>query len=517
MATPSTTGAALLEGLAASAAREGAAPLVMIAEGIASEGDKVGAFASLPKDKCVVVYARGSRGVGDLDLFGYADDGSPLATDESPSAEAGFLLCPPHPTRVYVAARVASGGGVVAIGAQEVGVDAAPKVAAAVGARGRGEDSGRLESWPGLDKRIVAHRRAIGSSWEDVRRFSAILDARAATRTSIAVEAGRCLDVLVVPNDEVSTLDVVAEAEDGRVMARAWADGKDRAMVLCSEHGDTVTIAARPRGGSGVAAFVLGRSPKGALSEINEPTRIERTSAAVGAEEARAAFDKIMEPGWGRSTKASTAEARVGSRTTVALKLAPGCSRIDVHAGKPLGPVAASLFSASGALLTEGEGSARATLYACGAGGELRVDVESRGRPGPFVIESRSWKDVPSELGKRPLAAARLLDRVIGMEPRSPAVVEDARAIELEPGKLVSSSFVVAQGTCTEAIVALEAGSGIDLRLVDDATGEDVLGRGRNVASQRLCAGKTSRKAKMEVRVDQGPAPALVLLRTEGN
>ena len=69
----------------------------------------------------------------------------------------------------------------------------------------------------------------------------------------------------------------------------------------------------------------------------------------------------------------------------------------------------------------------------------------------------------------------------------------------------------------TEAIVALESGAGIDLRLVDDATGEDVLGRGKSVASQRLCAGKTSRKAKLEVRVDQGPAPALVLLRTEEN
>jgi hypothetical protein len=49
---------------------------------------------------------------------------------------------------------------------------------------------------------------------------------------------------------------------------------------------------------------------------------------------------------------------------------------------------------------------------------------------------------------------------------------------------------------------------------VDETTQKDVLGRGKVVASQRLCGGKTSRKSRLELRVDDGPAPALVLHRT---
>lgn len=498
------------------AGRAGAGPLVVVAVGLASEGDKIGGFVSLPPGRCALVYARGSKGVLDLDLFGFADDGGALASDESSSANAGFLLCPPHAERAYFSARVASGAGLVAIGAHEVDLERGAEVALAVGARKSGEDSGRLESWPGLEAKVASHRRAIGSSWEDVRRFATVVDARAATRSTIGVEPGRCLDVLVVPSEDLSTLDVTIEDAAGRVIARAAPDGRDRSIVLCSELGDELTIAARPRGGSGVAAFVVGRSPKGAIAELSDATRVERVSQTVSADEARAELAKLLDPAWGKPTPAGAGEARVGSRTSLDLKLLAGCSRVDVVAGKPLGPVAAALWGSDGKLLAEAEGTLRATSYACGAARSARADVESRGRVGPFVVDVRTWKAAPAELVKRPLAAARLLDRVLGAEAGSPSVVEEARPVDLEAQSLHSSSFVVAQGACTEVVVALEAGSGLDLRLVDEATQKDVLARGARVASQRVCGGKTSRKVRLELRVDVGPAPALVLLRTVG-
>lgn len=505
---------ALLGELADRAEAAGAKSLVVVAEGIAADGDRIGGFVTIPADRCVLVYARGSKGVADLDVFGYGDDGAVLASDESTSAEAAFVLCPPLPKRVYLSARVASGAGLVALGAQEVSVDGATRAASAVGARATGEESGRLESWPGLEAKIVAHRRAIGSSWEDVRRFATTVDPRAPTRTTVPIEPGRCLDVFVVATDEVPSLDVVAETEDGRAIARAWPEGRDRSMVLCSEMGDTVTIAARPRGGGGLAAFVLGRSPKGGISEIAEPVHIERVSQSEPADVARKHLAKQMASEWGKPTPAGAGEARIGSRTSLDLRLATGCARLDVIAGKPLGPVAAALWNETGSLLAESEGSARATLYSCGPARSARIDVESRGRPGPFVVDARTWKDVPPALLKRPLAAARLLDRVVGAHVDEPSTIEPARPVDLEAGKLHTSGFVVAQGSCTEAIVALQSGSGIDLRLVDEASGKDVLARGKFVSSQRLCGSKTARRARIELRVDDGPAPALVLLRT---
>ncbi|NUP09356.1 MAG: hypothetical protein HOW73_25160 [Polyangiaceae bacterium] len=514
VAEPPANAGALLGELADKAARAGASPLVVVAEGIASEGDRIGGFLTLPKDRCVLIYARGSKGLSDLDLFGYADDGSPLGSDESESRDAAFVLCPPIPGRVYVTARVASGAGLVAIGAQEVAPDEAPRAASAIGARTVGEDTGRLESWPGLENKIATHRRAIGSTWEDVRRFATLVDSRAATRTTVTIDPGRCLDVLVIPTEDVPSLDVVAESDNGRVIARAWPEGRDRSMLLCSEAGDDITIAARPRGGSGLAAFVVGRSPKGTISEIAEPTRIERVSQDQTAEHARSDLAKVADSSWGKAAPAGAGEARLGSRTSLDLKLMAGCTRLDVLAGKPLGPVAAALWASDGALLAESEGSARTTLYTCGAARAARIDVESRGRPGPFVVDQRTWKTLPPEISKRPAAAGRLLDRLLGAEVVAPTAMEDARAIDLEEAKLHTSSFVVAQGTCTEVFVALDAGSGIDVRLVDEVTQKDVLGRGKLVASQRICGGKTSRKARLELRVDDGPAPALVLFRT---
>src|SRR5262249_20892823 len=147
--------------------------------------------------------------VEDLDIAAFADEGNPVAVDEGPDPRPTLLLCPPHPERVYLAAHVAAGEGLVALGAQLVPLDRAQDVARAVGARGAfGEGPRPAEAWPGLDDKVRARRQALGGTWEEVKRLAVVLDARAAGFVSFPVEADGCVDLLVAPDDTVALLEV---------------------------------------------------------------------------------------------------------------------------------------------------------------------------------------------------------------------------------------------------------------------------------------------------------------------
>lgn len=505
---------AILEPVALLGRKAGASDLAIVASTLGAEGDRAGGFVAMPSDRCVLFFARGSAGVGDVDIFAFQDDGSAVVSDESSADQAAIVVCPPSPDRLYVTARIASGTGLLAVGAQEVDKGSAERAAKAVGARVVGSESGRLESWPGLESKVVAHRQALGGAWEDVRRFAAAVDARAATRTTVTIEAGRCIDVLVVPSEEVANLEVVAETEDGRIAARASSEGRDRSLVLCSEQGDVATIAARPRASSGTAAFVVARSQKGAAVELSRTQPIDRITQALSVDAARAALAKGLDATWGKPKNVGAGQAKVGSRSSLPIKLPKGCTRVDVIAGAPLGPVSAAIWDADGNLIAESSGSIRATLYACGQAREARIDVESRGRVGPFGVEMRTWAVPKEELLKLPLAAARLFERAIGSTEDPPDPARHANAVELAVSKLHTSSFVVPASGCTDVMASLDTGgTGLEIRLVDEASGEDVIGRGRFVASQRICAGSSPRKARLELRVDSGPSKALVLIR----
>ena len=77
---------ALLGPIGAKGRAEGALSLVVVASGVGAEGDKLGGFVELPQGRCVLVFARGSKGVADIDLFAFADDGASIAADESSCA-----------------------------------------------------------------------------------------------------------------------------------------------------------------------------------------------------------------------------------------------------------------------------------------------------------------------------------------------------------------------------------------------------------------------------------------------
>jgi hypothetical protein len=167
-------------------------------------------------------------------------------------------------------------------------------------------------------------------------------------------------------------------------------------------------------------------------------------------------------------------------------------------------------------LLAAERGGAAAAIFACGAGGAARLDVEALARPGPFAIEVRKDPVAPAALVANPVAASRLLGRLaaggaLGVGASSAA---SAQVVTLEAGRQKSLPMQVPVQSCLEVVVALGAeGSGLDLRLFDSSTGESSLARGRYVVSDRRCAGTTPAPGGIELRLAAGKGDALVLIR----
>src|SRR5690606_34658757 len=241
------------------ASRAGAEPSEVIALDAGAPGDRISSVVELPADACVLLMARASASIDDVDLYAYADDGTLIGSDEAPEKTATLLLCPPHPRRVFVSARVAAGHGLVARGSQRVSVERAPKAAAAVGAKGRsGADPDQGAAlWSGLDDAISEHRRSIGGQWQLLRKLPILVDPRVPARVSAEVEAESCLDVLVVPSEQTAYLDVLAIDDQGRILGRADSGADDtRSLIVCSPVRAPVTLELRPHAGQGLTAVI---------------------------------------------------------------------------------------------------------------------------------------------------------------------------------------------------------------------------------------------------------------------
>ncbi len=222
----------LLDPVAKTAAAAGAGGVQPVGAAVLGEGDQVGSFIEVPRGECLLAVARAGRSVRDVDLAVYSDAGDRLASDEAPDPRAAAMICPPHPRRVFVAARLVTGPGMLALGVMPVPTAKADAVAKAVGVRGRpGQDTGKLSAWPGLEKKIRDRRAAIGSRWDDARRVALPLDPRAYTTLSLVLPARRCLDVLVTPSSEIGGIEALVLAESGRVVARGKPPGRDRTFA----------------------------------------------------------------------------------------------------------------------------------------------------------------------------------------------------------------------------------------------------------------------------------------------
>ncbi|HEY8075038.1 MAG TPA: hypothetical protein VIF62_13035 [Labilithrix sp.] len=513
---------ALLADTPVKAQRYGAGPLAIVASGPMAEGERLGAFVEVPRDACLLAYGRASPSLEDIDLAAFADEGNPLAVDESPDPKPTLLICPPHPDRVYVAAHAASGEGLCVIAAQLVPKDKAPDVGRAVGARGALGGSPRTpEAWPGLDDQVRAHRASIGGQWEDQRRVALGVDARLIASVAFNVEDGGCTDALVVPDEDVALVDVDVVDADGRLVARAHDSGATRGVTVCSPVAMQGSLQVRPHIGRGLAAVVIGKAKPDQARDLLARPEVAWAAPSQPLETTRAARNAALaKAGYGPPTATLSGQVQLGRRTTVTVDLVGGgaCTRIDVVAGAPLALVEASAWDDSGALLASSEGADGATLFACGHG-RARIDLATRGRPGPYAVLVRpeKWRD-PS-FAAHPLAAGRMLGRAATV----PAWLHEGtagavRALTLDAAHQSVQNTNIPAGKCLRVAVGVEGeGTGLELRLYDAVSGDELdRSHGQNAGAVRACAGAAARSVRLDVRATAGKLDAVLGERVVG-
>jgi hypothetical protein len=497
----------------------GSSVVVAVEAGIA--GDRVSTLLEVPQQECVVVIARGSKSVEDLDLLAYGEDGAALGSDEAPDREPSLLICPPHPGRVLVAARIAQGHGIVAVGAERVPPKLAAKAAERYKVKPREPgDPVRLKAWPGLDELVLRERARVGGKFQDLRRVAVALDASVTTTLPATIEAGRCVHALFVPSDDVSHLDVTALDDQGRVLGRAVGSGRQRALVICSSVTTEISYEIRPHAGRGLAVAALSRSLPGTEGEI-EGEVIRRDVFPIGTAKAEleALEQRLKKLGYAAVKPAGKLDLQVGRRSSTTLTLGQGCTRIDLVGSTPLRGLSARLWSETGSLRAEATAGGTVTLFGCGAG-KPRLDASAVLAPGPVTITLQREPDVPAELQRLPLAGGRLVSRMLtrGVLRRADAIGK-VTELALSAEQLVSVPVMVPLDRCMDVDVAIEGNAaGVELRAVDsDSELELEAAVGEDAASARLCAFNRGTRGSLNVRVElrsvSGTAKALMATR----
>jgi hypothetical protein len=509
---------ALLGELPSRAARLGAGAPALVSSTEAIENDWAGGFVDVPRDDCVLGYGRGSTSIEDVDVAIYSEEGTQLAADEGRDVHPTVLLCPPHPDRVYVAAHVVEGEGLVAVGAQLVPKERALVVARALGARGAVAEGPRpADAWPGLDDAVRAHRLGLGGSWEEFKRVALSVDTRVPTYLALPIDGDQCVDAVIVPDSDVALLDVEAFDGEGRVMARAREGLGVRTLTVCSTTPMAGSLSIRPHVGRGVVAAVLSRAHGDVARDLSTRPEVAWTAGTQPLDAARAARNTLLaKSGYSPPVAATTGSLVLGRRVSVPLDvrgLGGACARIDVVAGAPLALVDARVVDEAGVVLASTEASSSLALFACSRV-PIHLELETRGRPGPFWVSMRAerWKD--AEFAAHPLAASRMLTRAaVGPEMLVDGKEASAKAISLDAARIVGWTETVPAGRCVRVTVGAQGeGAGIELRALDPTDGTS-LDRSEAVhaATVRGCAlPNAAREVRFEVRAAAGHIDAVV-------
>jgi hypothetical protein len=494
---------------------------VMLAVEAGIAGDRVSTLLEVPKSECVVVIARGSESIEDLDLLAYAEDGAALGSDEASDREPSLLICPPHPGRIFLTARIAQGHGIVAVGAERVAPALAAQAAERYAVKSREPgDPARLKAWPGLDELILRERARIGGKFQDLRRVALALDSSVSTTLPATIDAGRCVHGLFIPSDDVSHLDVAALDDQGRILGRAVGSGRQRAIVVCSPTAAEISFEIRPHAGRGLAVAALSRSVAGTETEIEgDVVRRDVYPSGDATSELKALEGRLKKLGYPAASPVAKLELAIGRRSSTTLNLSDGCTRIDLVGAAPLRGLDARLWSDSGQLRATAAGGGSATLFGCGAG-KLRLDTSALLGPGPVRVVTHREADVPAELTRLPLAGGRLVSRMVsrGALLRADAIGK-VTELALTAEQLTTVPVMVPLDRCLEIDVAIEgSAAGVELRAIEqDSDLELDSAVGEAAASTRLCAyGRDalgSLNARVELRSVGAAARALVATR----
>lgn len=511
----------LLAGNDLRAARElGAADPSLALTGTGISGDSLGGFVDIAEGRCALLLGRGTRGVQDVDVFVFDDDGTVLASDEAPTKDASLLVCPQKAARVFASARLAAGFGLFGLTLQALEPERGALLARRFGVSpGRPSEVSELTStWPGLDERLAEHRRRVGGRWETLRKVALPLDPRAYVNVSASVEPHTCLDLYVTPSDDVAHLELEVLDANGRWIGSGEARGADRDLMICSSEQRDLAIRTRPHAGRGLAALVVSTS---ASAEVGGGTaRHDIRPEGDLAIRRRDNDRRLSRLGYGRASVLREGVLSTERRISMPVTLAPGCSRLDVLTAAPLRSLRAWLWDARGQLIAEDLGGVDATLFACGAGTSARLDLDTASRGGAFVIDVRHSASTPRPAERSALAMGRLL-RLLDARGRLPSLAQlpEVQLTRVSATELARVSLQVPAGRCLELSAALDRGvSGLEVRLLDiTSPGEDAqpdgaeLGYGSHVATARMCAVKPAQERSLvaELRANVGEGAAL--------
>ncbi|MBX3181471.1 MAG: hypothetical protein KIT72_13640 [Polyangiaceae bacterium] len=500
-------GQALIQDDAAKARSRGAGPAEVLKVEAATPGDRVSGTWVVPKDACALLLARVTDGIDDVDLFVYGDDGRVLGSDEGPDRRPTLLVCPPHPERLFVSARVASGHGLVAIAGQLFAPELEAKLRASLT-----PEAPQSTLWTRFEAAFEDHRSALGSGWQDVRRAAVPVDVSTPTVTALELAADSCLDVLVVPSEEASHLDVALLDPEGQTLGRATSRGSARSLQVCSPHAAELSLEIRPHVGRGLVALLISRA---AHSEPADPDVVRYAAGQPLELEAAIAARRAQSRRLGTAPGEHLTSLTLKLKHSVSheLKLAPGCTRLDLVVGAPTRGVRAWLWSEAGALIAEAGGDPVAQLFACTRGGRFRLDVEPQVRPGPAAVLTAHDAKVPPAMLTEPLAAGRLMGELAAHGLlRGGRQLAGLMRVDLSETELTRHELYVPPERCVEFVAAASAAV-LELDLTaNDARDERAVQRGPRVVSLRRCniAGRGPLALSVELRSASGRGAALL-------
>jgi hypothetical protein len=274
-----------------------------------------------------------------------------------------------------------------------------------------------------------------------------------------------------------------------------------------------VTFELRPHIGIGLAIAMMSRSREGTEGDIDaDALRLDLFPTLGVAPEREKRAAELARLGLGAGRLLASGNLSLGQRKSLSFDLPGGCSRLDLVSGTPLRGVDAWLYADDGSLLASGSGPSP-VLYACGAGGHVRLDAESLARPGPFALELRAEPGTPKALADHPLAASRLLSRmvehgIIGVARRVGAVYVHP----VGPTALARQNLMVPVGRCLDVTGAIGPGAeGFEIRLVGSDNQQVAVGSGEFSTSVRACAADApGGDIVAELRATTGSSTALV-------
>ena len=501
------------------AQRLGASEPTLALTGTGISGDSLGGFADVGQGECALLLGRGTRGVQDVDLFAFDDDGTVLASDEAPNKNANLVVCPPRAARIFASTRLAAGVGMFGVTLQTVSPARVTELGRRFGlASSRPSEVSELSSsWPGLDERLVEHRRRIGGRWETLRKVALPLDPRAYVNVSAIIEPGTCLDLYVMPSEEVAHIELEVLDASGRWIGSGEARGVDRNLIVCSPELREVAIRSRPHAGRGLAALVVS-SASGAEVGASSARFDLRPEGTLEARR-RANDERLAALGHARPALLRQGVLQTERRLSIPLELAAGCSRLDVLTAAPLRSLRAWLWDARGQLIAEDLGGIDATLFACGPARSVRLDLDTASRGGEFALEIRHSPARPRAAEGNALAMGRLLGALDARGRLSLARLPEVQLAHVSSTELASVSLVIPAGRCALVSAALDRdASGLELRLMDvtsplEEPGLDgtEVGYGAYAASARMCAVKPARERALtvELRANVGEGTAL--------